>query len=275
MTTRLPITNDARAAVLQSERQAALSLHRWHAHAVMGLAEVIQVTVYRMRQAANEHDGQVPQSYLHSKDVAALLLAIALTMQQFGDSARVVVMQEVLLAQTCGNRMAQAQLALLLAHIIHEGRAFLNDAPPAVMRSQEAAIAKLFAQYGAKAVEAVTKALQRAILSAQDVSTIARSVLDALGSLLSNALTISRTESMQAMRDGALSVYNANEQICDGWTWSAMPGCCTDCAEKDGTFHTVDESLSSHPNCRCLPEPHYRARVAGDGPQASDDLSFD
>lgn len=86
---------------------------------------------------------------------------------------------------------------------------------------------------------------------------LTRGIRDALGSSLSQALTISRTEMLRAYREGTRAVYQANSNVVQGWRWlsSQSSRTCAMCWAMDGMFFPLDEPLGSHPNCRCTMIP--------------------
>lgn len=110
--------------------------------------------------------------------------------------------------------------------------------------------------------EATAARLQRALFTA--LSGGMRPV--SLGGVLDNitgmayrrVLTVNRTELIGAYRGATTATMQANQQTVAGWIWRAGPNACPFCQSQDGTFHTLDETLDSHPNCQCQQEPVLR-----------------
>lgn len=86
---------------------------------------------------------------------------------------------------------------------------------------------------------------------------IARKVRRASGMPLARALTIARTETLRVYRTTTSESFKANRDTVTGWTWhSALDKrTCPVCFSMHGTTHGVDETLDTHPNCRCAMVP--------------------
>ncbi|MGH9766105.1 MAG: phage minor head protein, partial [Blastocatellia bacterium] len=85
----------------------------------------------------------------------------------------------------------------------------------------------------------------------------ARRIREGLGGTLTRALTIARTETARAYNTATSQSYKQNSDIVDGWYWRSARGrrSCAACIALDGTFHSVNEPMKSHPNCRCVMIP--------------------
>lgn len=72
--------------------------------------------------------------------------------------------------------------------------------------------------------------------------------------------TFARTEVMGAARAGLGDSYRENADVLDGWIWNAEEDAttCEVCWAMNGTVHSLDEDLDSHPNCRCVQTPQTR-----------------
>lgn len=83
----------------------------------------------------------------------------------------------------------------------------------------------------------------------------------------SRALTIARTETLRAYREGVRQNYLANRTIVQSWTWRAAvenqqrPPCAA-CFARHGSVHPLAEPMNTHPNCRCRMVP-MRSPVLG------------
>jgi len=91
-----------------------------------------------------------------------------------------------------------------------------------------------------------------------DPSDIRQRARNGLGGSMARALTISRSEVSRAYRGGSMA--QARESLGRepraGWTWTAEIGAdpppCVVCLSMHGSWHTLEESLDSHANCRCV-----------------------
>lgn len=87
----------------------------------------------------------------------------------------------------------------------------------------------------------------------------------------SRALTIARTETIRAYREGARQSYVANRTIVQSWAWRAgvenqqQPPCAA-CFAKHGSLYPISEGMNSHPNCRCRMVPR-RSPLLGVSPR--------
>lgn len=122
-------------------------------------------------------------------------------------------------------------------------------------------LATLFQGFGAEAASAARKALLTGVALGQNPRAITTALMQALGISRNRALAIARTEMLGAYRDAALESYNANSDVVSGWIWSAdqSANTCAACLFMDGSFHTLDEGMDSHVQCRCAMEPATRS----------------
>lgn len=89
------------------------------------------------------------------------------------------------------------------------------------------------------------------------------------------ALTIARTETLRAYRETTRTAISRNQAIMDGWRWSAALDArtCAVCWAMHGQTFRADETMATHPNCRCAMVPSTKSfadlGIAGvdDGPQ--------
>lgn len=116
----------------------------------------------------------------------------------------------------------------------------------------------LFRGWGDVAADAAKQTLFTGVALGWNPQQTARAMAQALGAeSYARALTIARTETLGAWRDAQVATYRANDDVCGGWLWSASKSVntCAMCLAMDGTRHTLDETLDSHPNCACAALP--------------------
>jgi SPP1 gp7 family putative phage head morphogenesis protein len=87
--------------------------------------------------------------------------------------------------------------------------------------------------------------------------------------------TFVHTETLGAARAGIADSFRENADILNGWVWNAEESAqtCEVCWAMNGTEHSLDEDLDSHPNCRCVQSPITKSfeELAGmDGWDAED-----
>ncbi len=116
-------------------------------------------------------------------------------------------------------------------------------------------LSALLDRVGEPTAQQVTKTLYAALASGAHPSVAARMLTHATGMAYNRALTISRTEMISAYRTAAIDTFRASADVLQGWVWLTAADPCPFCASMAGTFHTLDEYLDSHPNCRCTPSP--------------------
>jgi SPP1 gp7 family putative phage head morphogenesis protein len=125
------------------------------------------------------------------------------------------------------------------------------------MTQADSPLHRLLMSISADGAQTAADALVRGMLLGQNPREVARDLRGALGSTLSRALTIARTETLRAHREATRASYQANSDIVKGWVWhSALDTrTCAACWTMHGTEHRLDEVLDDHPNGRCAMIP--------------------
>lgn len=115
----------------------------------------------------------------------------------------------------------------------------------------------LLLSISAEGAEAAEAALVQNMLQGNNPRLVAQELRKVLGTVLSRALTIARTETLRAHRVATRANYQANKDLVSGWIWhsSADRRTCACCWAMHGTQHGLDETLDGHPNCRCAMVP--------------------
>lgn len=99
----------------------------------------------------------------------------------------------------------------------------------------------------------------------QNPRETARQVRRAFGTGLARALTISRTETLRAYREATRLEYAANDDLLDGWIWSAACDrrTCVTCWALHGRVYKLNRQMPAHPGCRCSMVPQLRREYRG------------
>ena len=86
---------------------------------------------------------------------------------------------------------------------------------------------------------------------------IASRMREAMGGNLNRALTIARTETLRAYREGTHQTYQTNQHLITGWYWTASLSrrTCGACIALHGQFFPASERQYSHVRCRCTSVP--------------------
>ncbi len=115
---------------------------------------------------------------------------------------------------------------------------------------------KRLAGLGVDAVNSVRSELLRGVLLGKNPRVVARGIRSALDGNRWRANVIARTEMLGVYRQAASEAYKANDVV-EGWIWSSAQDdrTCEICWAEDGSVHKDEETLASHPCCRCAMEP--------------------
>lgn len=114
----------------------------------------------------------------------------------------------------------------------------------------------LLAELGPEQFQAAKDSLAYGVASGQSPRVIASDLTAKTDIAKTRALTIARTEMLRPYREVTHERFKASAVV-KGWTWLALLDArtCPACAAMNGTEHTDDETLESHPNCRCTAAP--------------------
>ena len=117
-------------------------------------------------------------------------------------------------------------------------------------------IASIFKELPADAAKRAKRTLVTAVATGQHPDVTARLLRQQLGIPLNRAITIARTEQLNAYRRSSLASYRANSDVLDGWRWITGPDPCPFCAAQaaSGIF-PLDANMDTHPRCRCCASP--------------------
>ena len=103
----------------------------------------------------------------------------------------------------------------------------------------------------------VADALLEGIAFGYNPAKTAKMFENLMGGGLTDAMRMTRTAQAYASREASRAMYLANEDVVTGWYWYSNldSDTCMACVAENGTFHTNDESMDSHYNCRCTSIP--------------------
>ena len=115
----------------------------------------------------------------------------------------------------------------------------------------------LFETLGPEAAASIQQTLVNGMTTGTNPRQVAEEISTTTEVPLQRALTIARTEMLSSYRTAAIMNYQDNSDVVDGWIWSAdlSVNTCGDCLAMNGSYHSNDEYLDSHANCRCSPVP--------------------
>lgn len=119
-------------------------------------------------------------------------------------------------------------------------------------------LGSLFAEIAPEATKAVKDALVSGVARGAGVKVIAADVRKAAGIAQNRAMLITRTETIRAYRETAFENYRHSEVV-TGWIWIAEVNGCPVCTAEHGSEHSTEESLDSHPGCRCTAMPKTKS----------------
>lgn len=145
--------------------------------------------------------------------------------------------------------------------VVQFGRVDANAIGAIVERTAEQVTA-LTKPLSKQATEAMKQALVRGVIVGDNPRTTARRMLTqvegAFNGGLTRALTIARTESLDAYRSGAAATHFGNEDTLAGWIWLAQldTRTCPSCWAQHGRLHELSETgPNDHQQGRCARLP--------------------
>lgn len=116
-------------------------------------------------------------------------------------------------------------------------------------------------------VQQVRRSIVESQIKGEGIAQAQRRLAQALGvtgqeGFAARVETIARTEILRSSNLGALSIYEANSDVLEGWEWLATRDerTCPICGVLDGQVFKLGSPQSvpptgSHPRCRCTPTP--------------------
>lgn len=180
--------------------------------------------------------------------LAGVPVTVSRQAQAASDGAR-----DMIASQLTGTRRAELQAAVVAA------------SPAQVTAIVERTTQRIVSQsmpLGVEAERVMRREIRRGIAVGENPRAVARrlvrSLEDASDLALSRAMTIARTEQIDAHRTAAKAAEEANADVLAGWEWQAHADerLCPACLSMHGTRYDTDvPGPLGHPNCRCSRVP--------------------
>ena len=265
----MTINRDVLAIDADLDRLLAADLDEQEALLVAAFADVLRIT----RQEAEAIAGAMVDAAESGRSVGALAarderVALALTaIREAVDTALTTSLARVRYstegtvqrATTGAQGMVTGQLTGALRAEL--ASSVVGASPVQVQAIVERTTQRIVSQtqpLAANVERVMRRELRRGVAVGENPRQVARrmvrSLEDATDLQLSRAMTIARTETIDAHRAGGKAVETANTDVLDGWEWycHADERTCPACVSMHGErFPTEQAGPEGHPNCRC------------------------
>lgn len=236
--------------------------------AYQGVLNDIQPTLDRLYKQIKDKQANgdiVPLSWLYEeKRLENIKALITRQMNMYGSLTKTQVAQLQHYGVQLGSQSAQAllQASVPSGQQWTFGRPSVHAIEDLISATQPGSpLNDLFGTFGEDAAKDVSAKLITGITLGMSPTDVARGVASALDISRARALTISRTEMLRAYRSAALENYRKNDDVVGGWIWlcALLRSSCAACVAMNGTKHTLEESMDSHPNCACTQVPETKS----------------
>lgn len=253
----LQIAEAYRKALLKRERKAAARLVQQYGLVWARLSKRLEKLTKQIEDARARGEIVNYAWLLRQERYAELLAQVDAQFKRFADTAT-----KTITAQQSAAVNAASSGAVEIAQAAGIGGTF-NRLPSAAFENMVgflgngSPLRSLIDQLPRAARRIVEQGLTEAVALGVGSRETARKIRAGLGGNLNRALLISRTETARAYRAASQQTYQANRDVVRGWYWRSARNsrCCAACIAMDGTFHSVDEPMKSHPGCRCVQIP--------------------
>jgi hypothetical protein len=241
------IVSQYRKELLQLEQQSEKAIRSSHDNMMAMIRQFLSKLYAQLKQLI-----PVDQlKWLQGSQLQHTKQTVTKHVGQFSNVAQAQVLSSQKASIHLGVQAAQAQLATIAPSAVINTPAQSDLHKLIGVTQQSNSILDLMGSYGDDAADKVGDALVSGVSTGKDTSVIADLITAALMTPLYRALTTDQTSMMEAYRSGVLMTFQDNSSISQLWQWSALPGACSYCSGMDGTIHSIDETMESHPNCRC------------------------
>lgn len=225
-----------------------------------GWDETVDALDQALSEIAAAGDGVTPSQIRRSQKISAAVLSIADQLDKLASQSVLVI------TDTLGQVMSAAvtaQAGLAGSQLPRTGPAWVFTEPDpntldAIIRRSAQQITAASRPLSDSATDAVRRQLVRGVSQAQHPTKVARQILKrtegAFNGGLSRALTIARTEILDAHRHAAQAWERSNTDTLAGWQWLSNldKRTCSSCWVQNGSFHSLEEfGPADHPNGRC------------------------
>jgi hypothetical protein len=251
-----------RAAALRTERASHRAILAAWSQAMKKLTPYITAAIAQAAATQASLPPGATFAVAALPTVRALLAALNAEVRNFAVTATLSAMKGEAAATALASPLAQAAIAAAL------GTPPSGAVIPTLARSalfvpneQAAQIAAIIARLAPGMGDAGAKAIAEGVRAGLNPRAIAREVRKVTSVAPTRALVASRTAVNEGFRRSSLAAMRANANVLEGWVWicSASRRTCAACFAKHGTFHTLDETLDSHPCCRCAMAPRTKS----------------
>lgn len=260
------VLNRFRQELLRNERQAASEMVRVYGEAWRRIrAELERLDAeYQRAKASGE---KLSPSWIYEYNRAkAFRDQVEAELLRFAQYAEVKIREQQLEAIEAAESHAEELTRRILgkppAGLVIDWNRIDREVVLAMLGAvqQDSPLHKLLMSISKQGGQAAEDMLVQGVLLGRNPREVAPDLKRALGTTLSRALTIARTETLRTHRMATRESYKANSDIVTGWIWhSALDArTCPACWAMHGTQHRLDEILDDHPNGRCAMIPKTR-----------------
>lgn len=145
-----------------------------------------------------------------------------------------------------------------------DGKLFTVNAPaPKALKTivarlniNKSPLGKILKQQFGNDAKNILQTVFNGLLNGENPRVVAQTLRNQLQMPLYRAERIARTEILTAYRESNRAMMQNNPSFVKKWVWYANTNsCCAACLAMHGTEHSVNESMGTHPNCRCVQVP--------------------
>lgn len=257
------VAQSFRKALLRRERAAAIRLVEAYGAAYESLSAQLDKLTNQIEQARAVGEIVSKAWLVKQKRYQLLLAQVVLEIAKFADIAREVIAKQQRQAidqaiedseklVTAGAKESAESISGEFNRInksaVENLVGFLGDGSP---------LKSLLDELPRKAGMMVRRKLADGLIRGRNLRAVAREIRAGLNGNLVRAMRIARTETLRAYRGTSQQTYEENSDVIEGWIWlsALQPRSCAACIALHGTFHSVDEPMKSHVNCRCTQVP--------------------
>lgn len=166
-------------------------------------------------------------------------------------------------------RLAEAQVIGDVAGL--HAQAFANAS---ALLAAGSPLKTLFDEIGPTATVSARELFARAVAEGWNPRKLGKALAGEIEGLAKRrGVLIARTEMIRAYRTANTEVFTRNADVMRGWRWMAAktPATCAMCLALDGEIFPIDQTLSSHPACRCSMLPLPKTDFGGPQPALGED----